>query len=305
MSDTKELVQRACAAAGNISTVELAALLGVDRSNLYRANLSKPLRNAVLQVINGASAAPATPSTNGNGAEPATVPAIPVIPVTPAAATTDNVFDRVTSTKPLAKRIDAFVGDKTFQPATREAALELITIAATLAAENELSYSDAAPRVFDVKVFNAVEVNLFRRRRVEWQEQLAVVVAAATFCSVFAIPKKNNLRFAGTVQGVRLALYVYARLVTFAENQSMKDRTKYWGAMFKQNGHRRGLQGFRPEWLEKFADECAQAAGAAKYQVADAQDGGTTMALAALQQRLELVADAVSKTEGVLVESSF
>lgn len=299
MSDTKELVARACAAAGNITTVELATLLGVDRSNLYRATLSKPLRNAVLQVINGASA-PAKSNSNGNGAEPAVYETETGVLNSSTTTNVSLVVEPIVDQPSLEKRLAAFYR-AVQEPSkeTRESVLWFLSQAAAFAAETELATPSTT---IATSVFNAVEVNMFRRRRVAWQEQLAWVVGAATFTVPFAIAKKNNLRFAGSEPQLRLALFVFRRLVVFAENQSMKDRTKFWGEQFKLNGHRRGLAGFRPEWLETFNGDCAEAATMAHNAVCNTSEAGFEMARAALDQRSELLQVVTEKVDGIKIE---
>ncbi len=145
-----------------------------------------------------------------------------------------------------------------------EAAQNFAAMINRMLVDHQLSLSDveaAAQKVDDPVIMHKVDIDAggiaYKKRRVEWQEAIAVMVATHTMCGLLISAKSNMLWFVGTQSNAMAAEFMFVTLARAAEKMSMKASRDYRYELWVKNGRpstgrANPEPGFRASWLRAF-----------------------------------------------------
>ena len=131
-----------------------------------------------------------------------------------------------------------------------------------------------------------------KRRRIEWIERLAQVVAEAHFCRILVHPGSSRVTLVGRKSDCEVAEYVLVTLQRAAEKMAKKAYYKYWFELFDQYGPggTGKAAGFKSSWLDSFVNRLAQR----YYEMRQVATGSST-ALVRVNRAEKAVADWISE----------
>lgn len=115
------------------------------------------------------------------------------------------------------------------------------------------------------------------RVRIDWQEQLAGIVAYNNLCKFLVCKGSNLIWFVGTESHAKVAEYIYGMLVPAAEKMAVAERRKHWIATGKLRGKANPTLGYREAWLAAFVRRIAERLRAMREQVVQASGDSTAL----------------------------
>jgi hypothetical protein len=89
----------------------------------------------------------------------------------------------------------------------------------------------------------------FKKTRVGWQEQLAMVIATANFCGVLVNKKSNYVWFVGREADREVAAFIYGKLVPQMKYHSDWDYGQHYREYLRNGEDVTKLRGFKAAWL--------------------------------------------------------
>lgn len=136
------------------------------------------------------------------------------------------------------------------------------------------------------------------RRRSDWQQTLAMVVAEAHLCKILVAAGSNRIWFVGTKAHATVAEYAYGTLVPLAIRLADKAYYDYHMGLRREGKDIRLARGFRPVWLTSFVARIAQRFWAMRKEVTTAT-GNETQALMRLDNQLARVNRELEKVKKI------
>jgi hypothetical protein len=121
----------------------------------------------------------------------------------------------------------------------------------------EVSFGGFVTRVDGKRVYEKYPDLEVKRRRVEWMERLAGVLARAHSCEILISPGSSRIWFVGQKSNVQVVDYLYATMLRTAEKLADKEYVRYF-YQCRDEGDVTRARGFRPSFLEGFVSRLFQ-----------------------------------------------
>jgi len=107
-----------------------------------------------------------------------------------------------------------------------------------------------------------------KKRRIAWQEKIAIIVSKAYYCSMLISLKSNDIWFVGTESDVKIAEFMYVKLVRLLTTISEKEYVRAFYEC-KARGRVEDARGFKESFLAGFCNRLKDRLEEEKHRVED------------------------------------
>lgn len=97
----------------------------------------------------------------------------------------------------------------------------------------------------------------FKRRRIEWQERLAGIIAYNNFCQILVVPRTNIVYFVGRKEHRQVAAYLYGYLGRTIEDYAERAYMREYDRLYNSGQSTYAVRG----WKAAFIDGAVNAIG--------------------------------------------
>jgi hypothetical protein len=170
----------------------------------------------------------------------------------------ERVIDKLKKLRAMAESAER-IGSEAEAQAFAAMAQEMLANHKIEMSELELETLDAEEPVMRFEIDYSQDPDFeFKKRRIEWSEKLAGIIAHAHFCQIIVHWGGNTVSLVGRRSDVEVSEFMIITLTRILRRMTNKAYADYYNKCLKEDGHPRRARGYKEGYLKGFIIRLAE-----------------------------------------------